>query len=238
MTEADTVAGCPPDPILELYLAGELPFGSLSRVHVSSCPRCAARLEQMKRDGDAYLESESARAVAQRLRRLEPRKAGRRLAFAGWGAILPLAAAAMWLLLFRTPVTPDLHAKGAGAVSLVVDHGGAVAPWNGRPLSPGDILQLSWTRADAAFVAVIGREDREAPVRWFPEKAALAERLPAGTRSFGDGMRFDPPFHGAVYVFISDRPFATDALEAALREGREPEFVGGKAIRLDIPGPP
>jgi hypothetical protein len=235
MTDAD--ARCPPEPILELHLAGELPAGSKHATHLASCARCADRIEEMKRQGDAYATSEPARALKRKLGELERRIASRRRLLAAWSATLPLVAAAVWMLLLRGPAPNDLHAKGGETVSLLVDHAGSVGPWNGTPLAPGDVLQLSWTSSDAKYVAVIGREDGGAPVRWFPENEARAERLEPGTRAFGDGMRFDPPFSGTVYAFVGDRPFATDALEAAIRDGREPEF-GGKTVRLHIPRAP
>jgi len=191
----------------------------------------------MRKEGAAYAASEPARALARRLGELDRRAASKRRAFAWWGAAVPLAAAAVWLLLLRAPAPNDLRAKGGETVSLLLEHAGSVGPWNGAPLAPGDVLQLSWTSADAGYVAVIGREDGGATVRWFPEKAAHAERLEPGARAFGDAMRFDPPFHGTVYAFVADRPFATDALEAAIRDGREPELAG-KIVRLYVPRAP
>jgi hypothetical protein len=226
---------CPPDLALELLLAGELPASSPHQAHLSSCPRCANRLAEMRSVGEAYMKSDAAGALRRELAVRTRSDARKRRAMIGWGLLAPLAAAAAWLLLARTP--PDeFVAKGSGTVALLVSHGGQVAPWAGGALASGDPLGLSWTGARASYVAVIGREEGGATVRWFPaeDRAALLE---PGTRTFGDSLRFDPPFQGTVYTFVAESPFSTVPLEAAIREGRDPTF-SGLASKLRIPRTP
>ena len=67
-------------------------------------------------------------------------------------------------------------------------------------------------------MAVVGREDSGATSRWFPAGDA-ASRLEPATREFGDGLRFDPPFQGTLYVFVADDPFPVPPLEGAIRDG-------------------
>ena len=144
-----------------------------------------------------------------------------------------MAAAAMWLALARPPTPSGFVAKGSATVEFFVGHEGQVAPWNGGTVAPGEALQMSWTSARAGYVAVIGREETGATTRWFPE-GDQAARLEAGTRTFGDSLRFDPPFAGTVYVLLAESPFSSAAAEAAIREGREPAF-SGKTSKLQVP---
>jgi len=187
--------------------------------------------------GEGYMQSEPAKALRAQLAALDHTQARRRSFLRWWSVAAPLAAAAAWLVLFRTPATFDVTAKGSGTVALLVGHGGQVGPWTGGPLSPGDQLQLSWTSAASAYVAVIGREDGGATAVWFPENTPRSERLEAGARAFGSSLRFEPPFRGTVYAFLADQPFSAEPLESAIREGREPTF-SGKTITLHVPRTP
>jgi hypothetical protein len=190
----------------------------------------------MRSAGEAYMQSEAARALRRELAERDRRasRPGRSL----WWLTLapPLAAAAVWMFLLRSRPPSDLVAKGAGTVELLVGHEGRLAPWTGGALARGDLLELSWTSARSAYVAVIGREDGGATSQWFPAGDEAA-RLEAGAQVFGDALRFDPPFHGSVYAFFSPSVFPTRELEAAIREGREPAF-SGQTIRLNVPSAP
>ncbi len=182
--------------------------------------------------------SEAAEAVRRELaaRARETRSTKRRVrASWWWTAVAPVAAAAVWLLLYRAP-PGDLAAKGAATVEILVAHGGEVAPWAGEALVAGDRIQLSWTSGRAGYVAVVGRDDTGEVTRWFPV-TDTALRLEPGARTFGDSLRFDPPFRGTVYVFVADGPFSLSPLEAAIRERRDPAFLG-QAQKLRVPRTP
>jgi hypothetical protein len=227
---------CPPDLTLEEHLAGDLSPDSRYASHVQTCAQCADRLAAMRSTGAAYVSSDAAEKLRRRLGELDRDRSRRRRSVWLWGAAAPVAAAAAWVALHRTPAPNDLTAKGSATVQLLVGHDGHVAPWTGRALAKGDALQLSWTSAKAGYVAVIGREDTGATERWFPEGDGAA-RLEPGTRTFGDSLRFDPPFSGTVFVLVSDSPFGTSALSAAIREQREPAFNGEK-LELRVPRTP
>jgi len=232
------VSACPHDFTLERHLAGELPVESDESKHVTTCPLCSERLDRMRADGAAYMASPAADGVRRELASVSRRKSAPSWQMVAWSVAAPLAAAAAWLALARTrpPDASDLTSKGAATVQLMVGHEGAIVPWSGASLAKGDRLQLSWTSSVPRYVAVIGREDSGATERWFPPDAHAA-RLEAGTRAFGDSLRFDPPFHGTVYVLVGDAPFDTAPLEAAIRDHREPVFPGRTSI-LAIPQAP
>jgi hypothetical protein len=231
----DPPVKCPPDLLLEQHLAGELPPGSRHAEHVRTCERCVARLDAMRVEGAAYMHSEAAGALRRELARRETRQARRRRSAWWFSAAAPLAAAVVWALVMRTkpPHERDLVPMGSGTVELLVGHGGDVAPWTGGPLVPGDVIQLAWTSIKPGYVLVIGREDTGAMERWFPPGDS-AGRLEPGMRPFGDSLRFDPPFRGAVYVFMADHAFLAAPEEAAIREGREPSF-SGETVKLRVP---
>jgi hypothetical protein len=236
---SDTSETCPPDFTLERHLAGELAADSPEGAHVATCSSCATRLSAMRAEGAAYMQSDDANAVRKALAAKPSAPSVRSRAAWWWTVAAPIAAAAVWLALYRPPTPNDLAAKGAPTVELLVGHAGQVAPWNGAALAAGDPLQLSWTSSRAAYVAVIGREEQGTTAettKWFPGEDA-APRLEPGTRTFGDSLRFDPPFHGTVYIFIADAPFSTAAVEAALREGQKPTFAG-ETHKLHIPRAP
>jgi len=228
---------CASDLTLERFLAGELAEGSVRLAHVRTCAACAARLEAMRAAGAGYMESDAADGVRKALAREGALSQTRRARPAWWwGVAAPLAAAAMWLAFVRAPPSTDLVSKGSASVALFVGHGASVVPWTGGALAAGDAVQLSWTSPHAAYVAVIGRDEGGETIRWFPA-GDTATRLEAGTRTFGDSLRFDAPFRGTITVFVSETPFSIGPLEAAVREGREPVFRG-EMQTLHVPQAP
>jgi hypothetical protein len=231
---------CPSSLTLERYLAEELPVEGADARHVASCPRCSERLVGMKHDGDAYMASSDAADVRRLLaeeRTPAPTRRRRWWAVAAPG--LAAAAAVSLLVVVHRPTVADLTSKGGSSVELLVGHEGRVAPWDGRALVKGDELQLVWTGAEVAYVAVVGREDSGETAAWFPAPPERrAARLEPGRRAVGGGLLFDPPFHGSVHVYVGREPFAVPPLEAAIRAGGSAAFLGDHRIIVVPPSAP
>jgi hypothetical protein len=132
-------ARCPSELALERHLLE--PEGSPLQPHVDGCPRCLARLAEMRRQGEAfqqYVYPSTAAAV-------EAAAQPRRFTLRRWLLAVPaLAAVAVAVLLLRPAAPPDdyLGVKGSGlGLTVFVQEGGA-----GRPLKSGEAV-----RADAAL---------------------------------------------------------------------------------------
>ncbi len=211
---------CPSDLLLERALAGDL---AAPQTHqLETCARCKARLAEMRRDGDAYMASEAADVVRSEI---SGREKGRSPRLVWWSAAVPLALAAAWIIFSRPPHPAELAAKGAPTVEIFVGQGETAVPWKGAPLAEGDKIQLSWTSPRPGFVCVIGREGSGETVQWFPT-GDRAVRVEAGVTTLGDSLRFDPPFHGVVHVFVAEASFDIPPLVRAIRDGEEPHFPG------------
>jgi hypothetical protein len=111
-------ARCPSDLKLEAFLLD--PGASPVKPHVETCARCAARLAEMRRQGDEFMQY----VFPATLEAVEAAAAGtRRRRLAGWFAPIPaLAAAAAILIVARPDAPPDdyLAVKGSNTIGLAV----------------------------------------------------------------------------------------------------------------------
>jgi hypothetical protein len=118
---------CPSDLALEKLLLD--PGRSAARDHADACPRCAARLAEMRRQGEDFLRFVYP-ATVQAVEEAAARSPLSRERWIRWLAPLPaLVTAAAILILARPAEPPDgyLGAKGAGLGLTVFVAGGAEA---------------------------------------------------------------------------------------------------------------
>jgi hypothetical protein len=112
---------CPSDLALEKLLLD--PGRSAARAHADACPRCAARLAEMRRQGEDFLRfvyPATVQAVEEAAAARSPLSRDR---WTRWLSPLPaLVTAAAILILARPTEPPDgyLGAKGGGALGLTV----------------------------------------------------------------------------------------------------------------------
>jgi len=111
-------ARCPSDLKLEGFLLD--PGASPDTPHVETCARCAARLAEMRRQGDEFMQYVFP-ATVERIEAAAGRRPGWSLA--GWFAPVPALAAAAAILLMARPSAPPedyLAAKGGNTIGLAV----------------------------------------------------------------------------------------------------------------------
>jgi hypothetical protein len=223
---------------LEKLLAGALSADSADARHAASCAHCGEALRALRAEGDAYMLSDDARALRQKLAEASEARAPKPLLpWLRWAVPLAVAATVSAVVVWRTRGPDDDWApRGAPSVRLLVQRAETLSPWTQGPLQRGDVLQLEWVGARAAYVAVIGREEGGETQAWFPTGGA-AEPLAAGTRAIGDSLRFDPPFAGTVFVLTAAQPFPLEPALEAVRAGRAPALDGQVTV-LKVPKGP
>jgi hypothetical protein len=223
---------------LEKLLAGALPADSADARHAAGCAHCADALRALRSEGDAYMMSDDARALRQKLAAASEARAPKRLLpWLRWAVPLAVAATVSAVVVWRGRGHDDDWApRGAPSVRLLVQRGETLSPWTQGPLQRGDVVQLEWVGARAAYVAVIGREEGGETQAWFPSSGSAAQ-LNTGTRAIGDSLRFDPPFAGTVFVLTAEQPFALEPLLEAVRAGRPP-VLDGQVTTLKVPQGP
>jgi hypothetical protein len=233
---AGATPDCPSRYTLEKLLAQALSADSAEAKHASGCEHCTQVLRALRDEGQAYMLSDDARALRQKLSAAsEPRKPF--FAWLRWAVPLAVAASVSAVVVWRGRGHDEgWAARGAPAVRLLVQRGATLSPWTEGPLQRGDVLQLESVGARAAYIAVIGREEGGETQAWFPAGAS-AEPVAAGTRALGDSLRFDPPFAGTVFVLAAEQPFALAPLVDAVRAGRSPT-LDGQILTLSVPKGP
>jgi hypothetical protein len=132
-------ARCPSDLKLEAFLLD--PGASPVKPHVESCARCAARLAEMRRQGDEFMQYVFPATVGRIEAAAGPRPAW---SLARWFAPLPALAAAAAILLMARPEAPPedyLAAKGGNTIGLAVflQKGAGEA----RPARDGEVVSAS-----------------------------------------------------------------------------------------------
>jgi hypothetical protein len=129
-------------------------------VHVTTCAACGARLDELRRDRDAFLERARPAVFADAV--LARAKKRRWWPFAVALAPLVLGAAAVVLVWSRPhPIgEPDTRVKGELAASeLYVQAGGKVEKFDpARAYHAGDALQLVYSVSQPRYLTVVDAE--------------------------------------------------------------------------------
>jgi hypothetical protein len=225
----------PPPFILELQARGEsLRADRLWDAHLASCEQCAATLRTMAEEDDGYRRDPRAKALAERLHapRRRPVSIPRRYRWAA--VVLPLGAAAAFLLWPRSQEREfDLTAKGGG-LEIALERDGRVTNWEGAPLREGDRLQLALSTGGPTQVVVFAREGSEL-TQLYPEgHSRSASPAPGAHAALGGSIGVDGhPLR--LYLFESSTPFDIEPLRAALAAGAVSSFAGKSQI-VDLPG--
>jgi hypothetical protein len=157
--------------------------------HASACPRCAARLDTVTLESQAFARRPP----------FESRRPGARgRTWRRWSAPIVLAAAAAVLIVARARPDPapggGERAKGTGP-SLVLEAGPAdrLAPVvSGDRVHPGDSIQAGYTAARDGFGAVLARDGSGRAMTYVPSGGDAMIALPAGSmQSFPESTVLD-----------------------------------------------
>lgn len=185
-------AGRTPDVLVERLRAGDLPPEEAARVRARlEAEGGLGRLEALARDDAAFLAAHPPGPALGEIRRraglaAPPRRRSGRLV---WLPALAAAAAAAVVAL-RAPVAPavredgleDTRAKGDPRLELHRRRGAGApeALRSGAAARGGDLLQVSYVAAGAAYGAVVSVDGRGAVTLHLPERTGPAARLQGG----------------------------------------------------------
>jgi hypothetical protein len=225
-------ARCPSELALEAHLLD--PERSGIAHHVAGCPRCAARLSQMRADGEDF----ALRVFPATVHAVEE-AAGRRPWWRRPVFLVPipaLAALATLLLLVGPPGPPDDYVGvkgGAGGVGLTLfSHGPAgVAAVPDRGAVPSRAAIRFRVRTPSGCNLWIASIDGAGAVsRIYPSTGDGSAAVGAGERDLPGGAVLDgKPGPERVFAVCTPRPLPWTELEAALR--------GASALPASVSGP-
>jgi len=217
-----------PDYLVERLAAGDLPAieEAALRERLAREPNGAARLAALSADDAAVLERHPPRVVAAEvLRRTEPRPP-RSLAW----RIVPALAAAAAVLVAIPLLRPDDGERMKGFAPRLVLHrrttsGAEILP-RGATARTGDLVQIGYVAAGAAYGAIVSVDGAGAVTRHFPESGDEAALLTSGREVLlAESFRLDDAPGYERFVFVtSPRPFPVESvLDAARRLAARPD---------------
>jgi hypothetical protein len=171
---------CPSDVALEAYLLD--PQRSPEAAHVAACPDCAARLAQMREQGEEFRQYVFPRTLDAVERAAERRRFRFRWPF----ALVPagaLAAAAMAVLLVRTGPPSDYEGVKGSGMALAVYLNGSEGPHavpDGAPIPASAKLRFKVQPAKECWLWIMSVDERGEISRLYPPKGTSPDRRAAG----------------------------------------------------------
>jgi hypothetical protein len=219
---------CPSDLELERHLLGDAP--PALELHVADCAACAARLAEMREEGEDFRREVFPATVDAVVARARPRPLSRPWVLAA--APLAAAAAAALFLLGRPP--PDYVGAKGGELSLAVfvqAPGGAQAAADGAAVPAGAAVRFQVRSARPCQLWVVSVDAEGLVSRLFPAggdaPARIAEAGPLPGGAVLDG-RAGPE---RIFAVCSDAPLALADVERAARGA-----AGGSDARVRAGG--
>lgn len=233
---------CPSDFALERALASEPDSDEPLALHLASCKRCRARLEQMRRAGAAYLASPDAQRVRELIWEREPPSGRQRPAARGgaevvrrlWGPLLLAAISLGAVLLLLSSPSPrdgsntgaDLTPKGGPELVLWLDGTDGPVPVQTDTVPVDTRIQSGLSSPSSGFVSGFVR-DGDGLVKLFPEGKQALPYTAGLAKALGPSFRVDSGTHEVtVTLYFSEEPFDVARLERTLRAGGEAAFPG------------
>ena len=224
---------CPSDLKLEAHLLDEA--GSPIAPHLSSCDRCRARLDEMRRLGDEFRREVYPVTVDAVVAR--PRSRGPLARWMLYLAPIPVAAAAAAVLLLVQPRGPGddyLGVKGSGLTLAVfaraTDAARAVA--DGESVSPSAALRFQVRPAVPCRLWLVSVDSAGTVSRLYPAAGEGGAEM-AGPGPLPGGVLLDgKPGPERIYAVCAPRAIAFADIERAVRAAAG---AGAAAVRAGRP---
>jgi hypothetical protein len=230
---------CLSDRAIDGLLAGELAGAArtTAEAHLTGCEACSARVRDIEAARRAFpLEAPSFAALVS----ARPARPVRRWRWA-WPSFAGLAAAAAALVLVLGPLRPGTptegtREKGADHLSLFVMHAGARrAGASGEIVHPGDRLQLAYTAAKGAHLAVLSRDARGRVDVLFPRGDVTAPVDAAKLAPLPYSLELDAePGAVTVYGLFCVRAEALGPLRSAIEGDRQPSGCHDDRLTYEV----
>jgi len=230
------VRRCPSDLELERHLLGEVPAVT---AHLAECPLCAARLEEMEREGETFRREVFPATVGEVVARSRPAVIHLRRR---WGLLIaPLSAAAAAVIVFlASRPAPDYVGLKGGALALAVyvqTPDGAHAARDGEAVDAAANVRFHVRPARACGLWILSVDASGQVSRLYPAEGDAAGELGEATTLPG-GARLDGRAGPErVYAVCSPRPLPYAEVERAVRAAAGGGAEAVRAARA-LPGLP
>ena len=218
---------CPSDLELERHLLGDAP--QALALHLADCDRCAARLAEMRREGEEFRREVFPATVDAVVAGAAHRRPHVRPWLVAAGAPLAAAAAAVLFLLGRPP-RDYVGAKGGGELSFAVfvqAPGGAHAAADGAAVPAGAAVRFQVRPAQPCRLWVVSVDAEGLVSRLFPASGDAPARIAEAGTLPGGAVLDGSAGPERIFAVCSDAPVALTDVERAAREA-----AGGGEARV------
>ena len=238
---------CVTDLVFDQWFAGECGDARVARIeqHLRSCARCRLRGELIERDRAAFLAKAPTLADNARHARGSRSPAPERMRRGLWLSVAAATAAAAIAVLAlmpaagsheQAPAAAGERRKGGFHVGFYVKRGGEVQRGaSGDTVYPGDLLRFTYSSDVPTYLALLGRDERDASV-YFPASGD-ASRVTAGSDQPLDfSLELDAQLGSErLYAVACPAAFALAPLrETLLRAGELPVPPGCRVERIAL----
>jgi hypothetical protein len=221
--------------MLDRFIAGELTSAERAPLesHLSTCPRCEARLRELRRSHESF-PAKLPRRVAERARLGAPSSAPntwRRSVPAAVACLGLAAAAVVWLRVDGDATNTDARlarSKGSGArVTIYAQHLGAVRRVSdGERVSPGDAIEFAYSADRGGYLAVLSVDGAHHASAYYAPAGKAARIEPARESLLDQRTILDATLgEEVIYAIFCDGPVEVEPIL------RELETQGGTGDR-------
>jgi hypothetical protein len=219
---------CPSTLALERHLLE--PATSPVRHHVASCQRCEARLDEMRRQGEAFQQFVFPATVEAIEAAAQP---GARWRLGRWLMLGPVAVgAALALVLVMRPATPPdeyLGLKGGLGLAVYAQEGAAVrALRDGEPVGAAAALRFKVHASQACRLWILSLDSRGEVSRLYPGEGTGGAAVSGAVEIPGGAVLDGQAGPERIYAVCTPGPAKWRALAAQLKG----EGAGEAAVRV------
>jgi hypothetical protein len=223
--------GCPTAESLESFSAGDR-LDEASEAHIGSCAACSTYVGALEQARQEFLRMRPVERFARSVERREAERGRRRWMWLA--GLLPVAAAAAWLVIAHPP--DDVRFKGGEFLVMVLREGmNEPAPVaEGQPLRAGDRLRFLFRAPADGYVMILDRDGTGRVTAFYPQGQAEGAAIgpsPALAPLPGSIRLDDAPGPEWIVLFFSPKPVRVEDFTRALREAPSPE-----TLRVDCRG--
>jgi hypothetical protein len=194
--------------------------GEITDEHVESCARCTARLDEHRRERDAF-------AIPLRARRRVPVAA----------IVAAAAAIALGVWIARPRAAGDAtRAKGASfALGFYVRHGDAVRRGGrGEIVVPGDALEFTATSDRDGYLAIVSIDRAGAASMYYPAGETAAPLAPGRDRTLPSSVILDDSLGAERIVgLLCDRAISVETAEQIARASVVPPGCASDELAIE-----
>ncbi len=233
--------GCASSLVIDRRLAGELSGAEIAELgrHLSTCPRCQTKMNEMRRSFAAF-SLELPRCIVERLESPSrgtapsPTNAWRRWAPAVAGGLGLAAAFAVWVRATaesRQPIDRSFErSKGAARVTMYVQHAGSVRrASDGERVLPGDAIEFAYSTDRSGYLAVLSVDGARHVSVYFAQGGRAARIAPAQEAPVDQSTVLDSTLGDeSLYALFCDHPLDVGPIVSALeaQPERAPSVAG------------